>query len=114
MSENDSDVEYTLSQVAVLTHVPTSVVRLWVQRGKLPCRKGPDGQPWVRRSELARFCDVHGMPPVEDLATVIRELQQLLAVTHPVVRARMIAESEWPLAEDGHAEPLPPADQPRE
>ncbi len=90
MGANDSDVEYSLPEVAVLTCVAVSAVRQWVRAGRLPGHAGPDGNPRVRRSDLARFCDEHGMPPVEELGAAVRKLEELLAAAHPEVRARML------------------------
>lgn len=113
MGENDLDVDYTLPQVALLTHVWVSAVRLWVRAGKLPHQPGPDGEPRVRRSELARFRDLHGMPPLQELAAAIREFEQWLAVAHPVVREQMLREAKWPVTEDDRPEPDASAGQGR-
>ena len=104
MGGDRSEFLYTLPEVAILTRVWTSAVRQWVQFGRLPYHTGPDGEARVRRSDLERFCEGHGMPAVGELAAVVRETEEMLAAAHPNVRAWMIRESEWPLEAQNPAE----------
>jgi ubiquinone/menaquinone biosynthesis C-methylase UbiE len=79
MGADNSDVLYTLPEVAVLARVWTCAVRDWVRAGRLPCRTRPGGVPRVGRSELERFPEMSEAPRPQlpdDIARYYQEVAE--------------------------------------
>ncbi len=82
-----SQEEYSPDQLARLFGVPRSVVRRWLNSGRLDWHSDTaTGEPRIARDRLDAFVAVNGMPSVADAEAGREAFEQDMAMLPPSVR----------------------------